>query len=34
MIFGDTDRATGWFINVDYIEKILLDAPGYKIEEE
>ena len=34
MIFGDTDRATGWFINVDYIEKILLDVPGYKIEEE
>ena len=34
MIFGDTDRATGWFINVDYIEKILLDIPGYKIEEK
>lgn len=34
MIFGDTDRATGWFINIDYIEKILLDIPGYKIEEE
>ena len=34
MIFGDTERATGWFINVDYIEKILLDVPGYKIEEE
>lgn len=33
MIFGDTERATGWFINLDYIEKILLDVPGYKIGE-
>lgn len=31
MIFGNTERATGWFINIDYIEKILLDVPGYKI---
>ena len=34
MIFGNTERATGWFINIDYIEKILLDVPGYKIGDE
>lgn len=34
MIFGDTERATGWFINLDYIEKILLDVPGYEIGDE
>lgn len=34
MIFGNTEMATGWFINIDYIEKILLDVPGYKIESK
>ena len=34
MIFSNTERATGWFINIDYIEKILLDVPGYKIGDE
>lgn len=34
MIFGNTERAIGWFINIDYIEKILLDVPGYKIGDE
>ena len=34
MIFGKTEMATGWFINIDYIEKILLDVPGYKIESK
>lgn len=34
MIFGNTEMATGWFINIDYIEKILLDVPGYEIESK
>lgn len=34
MIFGETETATGWFINIDYIEKILLDVPGYEIESK
>ena len=34
MIFSNTERATGWFINIDYIEKILLDVPGHKIGDE
>lgn len=34
MIFGETDRATGWFINLDYIEKILLNKAGYHIGDE
>ena len=33
MILGDTDRATGWFINLDYIEKLILKEPGYGIGE-
>ncbi len=34
MIFGETETATGWFINIDYIEKILLGVPGYEIESK
>lgn len=33
MICGETERAYGWFINLDYIEKILLDRKGYNIGE-
>ena len=33
MILGDTTRATGRFINLDYIEKILFDEDGYSIGE-
>ena len=33
MIFGNTSRATGWFINLDYIEKLILKEVGYGIGE-
>lgn len=34
MIFGDSNRATGWFINLDFIEKVILDEPGYILKED
>lgn len=34
MIYGNTERATGWFINLDFIEKVILDEPGYILKED
>lgn len=34
MIWGKTDRAIGWFINLDYIEKVLLKEPGYRVGDK
>lgn len=32
MIIGETERAVGRFVNLDFIKKVLLDEPGYNIE--
>lgn len=34
MIYGDTERATGWFINLDFIEKVIFNEPGYILKED
>jgi len=34
MILGNSGRATGWFINLDFIEKVIFDEPGYILKEE
>lgn len=33
MILGNSGRATGWFINLDFIEKVIFDEPGYILKE-
>lgn len=32
MIIGETERAVGRFVNLDFIKKVLLEEPGYDIE--
>ena len=32
MIIGETERAIGIFVNLDFIKKVLLEEPGYDIE--
>lgn len=32
MIIGETERAVGRFVNLDFIKKALLEEPGYDIE--
>lgn len=34
MIFGNSGRATGWFINLDFIEKVIFNEPGYILKED
>ena len=33
MIIGETERATGRFVNLDFIKKVLLNESGYNIQE-
>ena len=32
MIIGETSRATGKFINLDFIEKVILNEDGYSLK--
>lgn len=34
MILGNSGRATGWFINLDFIEKVIFNEPGYILKED